>query len=85
VIVSYTAVNPEESTGRFAVPEECVGYEVLDPWYRRIGSVEELLVNKGGEPEYLRVRNGLLGLKLFLIPVRTVEVDAARRILLLLR
>ena len=57
----------------------------MDPWYRRIGSVEELLVNKGGEPEYLRVRNGLLGLKLFLIPVRTVEVDAARRILLLLR
>ena len=85
MIVSYTAVNPEESTGRLAVPEECVGYEVLDPLYRRIGSVEELLVNEGGEPEYLRVRIGLLGLRSFLIPVRTVEVDAVRRILLLLR
>ncbi len=81
----YTAANPEESTGQAAVPEECVGYEVLDPWYRRIGSVEELLVNRGGEPEYLRVRTGLFGLRSFLIPTRTVEVDAVRRILLLLR
>lgn len=78
-----TAANPEESDGRFATPEEYVGYEVLDARYQRIGSVEEILVNAGNEPEYVRVRIGLLGLRSVLIPVQTLWVSEKRRILLL--
>ena len=81
--MSYTASNSEESTGQFATPEEYVGYEILDPWYQRIGSVKELLVNAGRELEYIRVRVGLLGLKSVLIPVQSVWVDEKRRIILL--
>jgi PRC-barrel domain len=83
MIVSYTAANPEESAGRFATPEEYVGYEVLDPRYQRIGSVKELLVSAGKELEYVRVRVGLFGLKSVLIPVQSVWVDEKRRIILL--
>ncbi len=83
--MQYTAAKSEETTGQFAKPEEYTGYEVLDPWYRRIGRVDELLVNIAGESEYLRVRTGVFGLKTFLIPARTIEVDTLRRILMLLR
>jgi hypothetical protein len=76
-----SVANPEEPTGLFASPEEYVGYEVLDPRYQRIGSVEELLPNAGMEPEYIRVRVGLLGLRSVLIPVQSVWMDKGRRIL----
>jgi hypothetical protein len=81
VILSNSVANPKEATGRFASPEEYVGYEVLDPRYQRIGSVEELLPNAGMEPEYIRVRVGLLGLRSVLIPVQSVWMDKGRRIL----
>jgi hypothetical protein len=55
-----------------------VGYEFLDPWYQRMGSVKELLVNAGKELEYIRVRVGLLGLKSVLIPVRSGFSDTKR-------
>ena len=83
LFVCVTAANPEESTARFATPEEYVGYKVLDPRNQRIGSVKELLVNASKELEYIRVRVGLLGLKSVLIPVQSVWVDEKRRILLL--
>ena len=43
--------------------------------------MEELLVNAGREPEYVRERVGLLGLRSVLIPVQSVLVDERRRIL----
>jgi hypothetical protein len=81
VILSNSVANSKEATGRFAFPEEYVGYEVLDPRYQRIGSVEEILPNARMEPEYIRVRVGLLGLRSVLIPVQSVWMDKGRRIL----
>ena len=79
--MSNSVANPKDVTWRFTSPEEYVGYEVLDPRYQRIGSVEELLPNAGQEPAYIRVRVGLLGLRTVLIPVQSVWVDKGRRIL----
>lgn len=60
-------------------PAECVGYAVLDPEGRKIGVVGELFANGSGEPEYVRVKVGLFGLKSALIPVQMVALDAERR------
>ncbi len=57
----------------------CVGYAVLDPEGRRIGVVGELFSNDSGEPEYVRVRLGLFGLKSAMIPVQLVALDGDRR------
>ncbi len=64
-------------------PEAYVGYRVHDPQGRRIGSVKELFSNAYGDPEYLRVRMGLFGLKSFLIPICFVAVDEEWRTLIL--
>jgi hypothetical protein len=63
--------------------EECAGYELQDPLGQKIGSVERLFVNDRGEPEYIRVKMGLLGLKSALIPVQFVEVHKEQRIIAL--
>ena len=61
----------------------CAGYELRDPLGQKIGSVERLFVNDRGEPEYIRVKMGLLGLKSALIPVQFVEVHKEQRIIAL--
>lgn len=68
---------------RFARPEEYVGYRVRDPLGQKVGSVERLFVNDRGEPEYIRVKIGLFGLKSVLLPVEGVAVEEERRVLLL--
>ncbi len=74
------AVNGVERTGgAFRAPEEYAGYEILDPEDRKIGRVKEMFANARGEPEYVRVRTSLLGLKTVLIPVGFVAVDEERR------
>lgn len=82
--MDYIAVNRAGPvSGRFKAPEEYVGYRVHDPEDRRIGRVKELFTNTHGEPEYVRVRIGLLGLKSVLIPIGFVRVDEQRRTLTL--
>ena len=63
--------------------EECAGYKLQDPLGQKIGSVEKLFVNCRGEPEYIRVKMGLLGLKSALIPTQFVEVQREQRIIVL--
>lgn len=77
------AADTRRCTGWFAAPEEYAGYEVLDARYRRMGRVGELLVDAVGEPAYVRVRFGWLGLRSALIPARAVWVDRRRRVLVL--
>ena len=67
----------------FGAPEELVGYRVCDPLDKEVGTVEELFVNGEGEPEYIRVKIGLFGLKSVLLPVQLVAVDDERRVLVL--
>ncbi len=78
-----TAMSRRQLRARLETPETYVGYKVHDPEGRRIGSVKELFTNVYDEPEYLRVRIGLFGLKSFLIPVSFVAVDEERRTLTL--
>ena len=66
---------------RIEAPEECVGYEILDPLGQKVGSVEKVFVNGDCEPEYVRVKTGWFGRKPILIPVRFVAVDKERRTL----
>jgi hypothetical protein len=78
-----TAIDRGESGDRFEAPEEYAGYEVRDPLRRKIGSVEKLFVNDNGEPEYVKVKMGLLGFKTILIPVAFATIDKERQILVL--
>ena len=69
----------EGSRGRIREPERYVGYGVRDPEGRKIGTAREVFANGRGEPEYVRVRMGLLGLRSALLPVGFVRVDEQQR------
>ena len=79
----YTAVSRKESGGSIWALGEYVGYTVCDPRGQKIGRAEELFLNGSGEPEYIRVKMGLFGLKTVLIPVQSVAVDEERHALVL--
>ena len=53
----------------------CVGYALLDPLGQPLGRVERMFCNRAGEPQYVRIRAGLFGNRLVLIPVLDVAVD----------
>lgn len=78
-----SANGVERTSGGSKAPEEYLGYDVLDPEKRKIGNVKELFANARGEPEYVRVRTGLLGVRTMLLPVSFVEIDQERRSLTL--
>jgi ribosomal 30S subunit maturation factor RimM len=79
-----TTVDPREVPGgRFEAFEEYAGYEVRDPVGQKLGSVENLFVNDGGKPEYIRVKIGLFGHKTVLIPITFVAIDKEQRTLVL--
>lgn len=75
--------NRKAPRGRLETPAKYAGYKVLDPEGHKIGCVEELFVNLNDEPEYVRVKLGLFGLRTALIPVEIVAVDERQRALLL--
>lgn len=81
--MSHTATSAKETGNRFEAPEEYVGYDLRDPEGRKIGSVKELFTNADGEPEYVRIKFGFLGLRSVLIPVGFVALDEERRTLTL--
>jgi hypothetical protein len=64
-------------------PDDCRGYEVLDPLGQRIGRADKLFVNGDGGPEYVRVRIGFVRQRSVLIPVESAEVDTERRTIVL--
>ena len=79
----YTAVNGKESGGSTWNLEDYAGYAVCDPRGQKIGRAERIFLNGGGDPEYIRVKMGLFGIKTVLIPVQTVAADEERRALVL--
>lgn len=74
-----TTADYTKASNWVEAPAGCVGYAVLDPEGRKIGVVVELFANGSGEPEYVRVRMGLFGMKNALIPVQLVALDGERR------
>ncbi len=82
--MSHVALDrQQESREWFETVRACAGYQILDPQGREIGRVHKLLVDANGEPKYVKVKRGPIGLKSALIPVRLVAVDAERHTLLL--
>jgi hypothetical protein len=79
----YTAVNRKETGGSAWNLEDYAGYAVCDPRGHKMGRAEKLFLNGRGEPEYVRVKMGLFGIKTVLIPVQTVAADEERRALVL--
>lgn len=78
-----TSARSAELEHPFEAPEKLVGYRVCDPLDKKVGIAEEFFVNGGGEPEYVRVKVGLFGLRSVLLPVQSVAVDAERQTLVL--
>ena len=76
--MSYTT-NRRALRGGFGAPETYAGYRDLDPEGRKLGSVRELFVNAYDEPEYVRMRMGLLRLRTALIPVQSITVNEEKR------
>jgi PRC-barrel domain len=52
-----------------------IGYAVYDPMGQKIGRAESVFVNRDQEPEYVRVRLGLIGRRSVLVPVQFVEIE----------
>ena len=74
-----TTTNRERSRSRHREPKDHAGYAVCDPEGRRIGTARQVFANGRGEPEYVRVRIGFLGLRSALIPVGFVRIDEQQR------
>ena len=68
---------------RSAKPKRGAGYVVYDPVGQKIGSTEEMFVNRDGEPMYVRVRIGVLFPRTVLLPVQFVETDDEGKTLVL--
>ncbi len=82
-MVQTASMGRKKRSHPFELPEEFVGYRICDPLEQEIGTLEKLFVNGAGEPEYLKIRMGLFGLKSVLLPVQMVAVDDQRRTLVL--
>ncbi len=81
--MSRTVTNYGGLDRSFDAPGACAGYRVLDPEGHRLGTVVRVFANGRGEPEYVRMKLGLFGLRTALIPVQLVEVEEKRRALVL--
>ena len=83
--MTYPALDKRStpSLSAAATPKRCAGYTVYDPLGQKIGSAEEVFVNREGGTEYIRVRIGFFGLKSVLIPVQFVKTDEQQRTLAL--
>ena len=77
--MSRIETDRDGSRRRFQEPKEYVGYGVRDPEGRTIGTASEIFANGRGEPEYVRVRLGLLGLRSALLPIGFVRIDEQQR------
>ena len=83
--MSDTAVHEQTSVGgaRAAATNNGAGYSVYDPVGQKLGIAERVFVNPDGEPAYIRVRIGLFGMRVVLIPVQFVETNEKAKTLVL--
>ena len=79
------AVHEQTYAGgaRSAAPKRGAGYAVYDPVGQKIGSAEEVFMNRDDQPQYVRIRIGLFWGRSVLIPVQFVEADEERKTLIL--
>jgi hypothetical protein len=79
----YVTVSPEERSSSIQTAERYAKYKVCDPSGRKIGRTERVFANGRGEPEYIKLKMGLFGLKSVLLPVQSVAVNEEQRALVL--
>ena len=53
--------RPHASGASSATSKRATGYAVFDLLGQKIGRVEEVFVNRDGEPDYIRIHMGSLG------------------------
>ena len=61
--------------------EDYARYRVFDEDYEEVGKVDDLFVDESGEPEYIGVKMGFLGMKSTLIPMDIVRANDKRELL----
>jgi hypothetical protein len=74
-----TVTRAEDGGDRSVGSKSCEGYTSLDPLGQPLGRIERIFRNRGGEPQYVRIRAGLFGNRLVLIPVLDVAVGHGLR------
>ena len=74
-----TAVGARRGERKAAGERTYEGYMLVDPLGQKLGRVERAFCNGAGEPQYVRIRMGLFGLRLALIPVMDLAVDHDNR------
>ena len=79
--MTQTPTNRESLHDPFKVAKGYADYRVCDPLGQKIGTVEDIFMNAYGEPEYIKVKMGLLEIRSVLLPVQSVAVDRERRVL----
>jgi hypothetical protein len=79
--VTQAPTNRESLHDPFETAKEYVDYGVCDPLGQKIGTVQDIFMNAFGEPEYITVKMGFLGLRSVLLPVQSIAVDKEQRIL----
>ncbi len=55
------------------------GLHAARPHGQTLGHVERIVCNRAGEPQYVRIRAGLFGKRLVLIPAMDVAIDHGHR------
>ena len=73
----------EDGGDRYVGSRWCEGYTMLDPPQPNARPRRADFCNRAGEPQYVRVRAGLFGKRLVLIPVMDVAIDHGSRALTL--
>jgi uncharacterized alkaline shock family protein YloU len=78
-------VDNKESNDRFTKLEgHFKEYEVHDPQGEKVGTADDLFRNENGQPEYIGVKTGLLGMlgmRSTLLPIEVCTVDEERRVI----
>jgi hypothetical protein len=83
--VPDAAVHEQSYAGaaRSAALKRGAGYSVYDPLGQKIGSAEEVFVNRDDQPQYVRIRIGRFWGRSVLIPVQFVETNEKSKTLVL--
>ncbi len=74
-------MHDENERSASNLQQDYARYRVFDEHYEEIGRVDDLFVDESGQPEYIGVKMGFLGMKSTLIPMDLVRANDKRELL----
>ena len=74
-------MHDENERSASNLQQDYARYRVFDEHYEEIGRVDDLFVDENGQPEYIGVKMGFLGMKSTLIPMDLVRANDKRELL----